>query len=167
MTAQYHQILEQWQGNWLENIVARTCSGNYLREEYDASLRRDLAENVSESLEIEAERFAIAEDLDNEDPLLFFDAGDNQVVCLCGQWLHDPHVVLDEIDTNDEFDWFRSFSLIRAPHTGIVFELKSRNTDLIRAERVINLNLLPLLEQSLVLEGTLDTLQESLQQRIS
>jgi hypothetical protein len=112
------------------------------------------------------ERLAVGEQKGDEGPLLFCDVGDNKILCLIGQWLYDPHVTVDETDMDIERAWFRSFVLARAPSTGIVFELRSLIPDLIQPEHLIAANAIPplihLLGQSFVIEGVLDTIEESL-----
>jgi hypothetical protein len=155
--------LEQFQGSRFEKAAARLLWGERLYERFHQALADDLAGNVAQHIHVEVQRLAVGRPVGDEGPLLFCDAGDGRVVCLAGQWLYDPHVVIDEIDADpDAAEWIQSFSFVRAAATGIVLELRARDASVLWAERRIDGGLVPPLPQSLILDGSLDTLEASL-----
>ncbi len=159
-TSSQREQLEARISGPVRRAFARLLWGK-IHEDFERRLREDLERGMAERLELRLERLATGEELRAEGPFLFGDAGDGHVVCLAGQWLLDPHVVVEE-PPEAEDEWFRAFSLVRAPASGVVLELRATSKETLKAERRLAASATPFFSESAVVSASLDTLERVL-----
>ncbi len=87
-----------------------------------------------------------------------------RLLLLSGQWMYDPHVVPDDDDDRDiDTTWFQAFRLVRAPRTGIVFQVRQQDDRLLHTrpdnQATEALRTLPPLPESALIEGEVDDLR--------
>ena len=146
-------------GKGFRERITRLLWGPELVETFQSRLEIDLARGVLQQLEVGVERMACGEEELDEGPFFFSDLGDGQVLCLAGQWLYDPHIVLEAPMEDDEATWFQNYTLLRAPRTGIVFELRPQGPELSRCERQIPSRAIPFFGESALVQGSIDNLE--------
>jgi hypothetical protein len=144
-------------GRWLDNLFRHAPR--------DGAVEEDLRAGSLERLTIEATWVAVGEEHNDEGPILFVGCGEVTLV-LFGQWLFDPTILGTPLP---EAGFFQKFSLLRASHSGIPFELLPEGTTTLPASgRVPIASLSRLLsmpgkgDTALLLGGELAGLEESL-----
>lgn len=145
---------------WLAGLFRRLVkSGEIARGR--KLLEADCRAEIVETLNIEVERYAIGEEVNDEGPIYFFELGQKQLLLLWGQWLCDPHVVTSEaLDIEklwERKEWFRRFELVRAPASGLVLSLKGIGTETVSCERTVECGQGLPPEPSKIIEGTFTT----------
>lgn len=128
----------QWFGGFLSAVVFVSAAVSYMRYERRArkrAMRDDQAKLVQEILVVEPRVIEIGLINDNE-PILAFDIGDNKVLFLQGQWLRDPGTYGTDGPEGDPFDEFinglpaphsfpsSEFIISRFPHSGEVLGIR-------------------------------------------
>lgn len=103
-----------------------------------------------------------AEQMVSEGPLYFLGVGEDTILFLHGQWMHDPHVYADPELDPDRFP-NSEFRLVREPETGVVLRVEVLGNP-IRPNRVLKRGSLaiPPLANGSRFKGSLEQLQDAL-----
>ena len=113
---------------WLSRLLGSIFKTGEIAQGKE-QVESDYGDGIAEVLTVEVGRFAVGEECNDEEPVLFFELGQSQVLVLWGQWLYDPHVVTTErLDVDELWErnaWFKHFELVRSPSSALVLSLKS------------------------------------------
>lgn len=161
LRARYAKDLARVRGRGLRSWLTRRAWGEQYYAWMAAGLERDAADGVLESMEVAAGRLVVGDERADEGPLLFMDVGGGQVLCLCGQWLHDPHVVRGIADLPAEA-WFRRFALVRAPGTGEVIGIDPLGTEVLPSSGRVPVEDVAYFGQSVIVPGRTTDVREAL-----
>jgi len=92
----------------------------YRREKVRFGKNPDLEQGIMEVLTVEATKAVKVEEFEDEGIGFYLDIGEGKVLFLQGQYLYDD-------ETEHQFPCTR-FTLMRAPYTGTIFDLKCEGT---------------------------------------
>lgn len=162
LSARDRASLEAFRLSRPERVLVRLTGKQAAYQDFLQLLDRDLAANIAEILDVGVERFAVASPNGDDGPMLFCQAASDKVVCLIGPWLHDPHIAPDEVTDDPERAWCRSFTLRRAPLTGIALLLRCSSDQLVSPEGILTAPTRGPFPETAVIDGTIDTLDEQL-----
>lgn len=162
MTDEQRSILRRRAPNAVSKFLLKTLFQTHDQSEID----QDIAEGRLERLAVEGTWLARGTEHGDEGPILFMGSGE-AVLILMGQWLYDPHIVGEAYP---EQGFFKSFSLVRARHSGVPFALKPFTMDILPVTRELGGDALSNLmkmpgtgDTALIAGGSVEQLEGALQ----